>query len=88
MDVMGFLAPHSRLEATDTFNSCSKIALTSVVQLVGSHKVKGYQFYSHLEHTLGCGWSQVSPCERGNRSKFLSHIDVSLPLFLLPFPAL
>ena len=30
--------------------------------------------------------SLVAVHDRGNQSMFLSHIDVSLPLFLLPFP--
>ena len=42
---------------------------------------------------LGCGLCALTPSGRllkaeGNRWMFLSHIDVSLPLFLPPFPTL
>ena len=44
-----------------------------------SHKAKGYQFDS---------WSPVGVHARGNWSMSLSHISVSLPLFLPYFPSL
>ena len=38
---------------------------------------------------LGCrAWSAFGAYVRSNRSMFLSHMDVSFPLFLPPFPSL
>ena len=52
-------------------------------------KVKGLWFDSQLGH-LPSLWVQslVRMCVRGNQLMFLSHINVSLPPFLLPFPSL
>ena len=53
------------------------------------HRAKGHQFYSWSEHMLGLQvWSLVGAHMRGNQSMFLSHIDVSFPLFLPPSPCL
>ena len=62
-----------------------------VAQLVGalSHKQKGYRFESWSGHMPGLWvWSPVGVRMRSNWSIFLSHIDVSLPLFHPPFLSL
>ena len=51
-----------------------------------SCKSEGHWFDSWSGHVTGLwGPSLVRECVRGNWSMFLSHIDVSLPPFLLPF---
>ena len=48
-------------------------------------KVKGHWFDSRSRHLPGLQvWSLVRAHTRGNRLRYLSHVDVSLPLFLLP----
>ena len=64
--------------------------LASVAQLVGalSCKPKGRGFNSQPEHMPGLQVQfPVRPCARGNQS-ILSHIKVSIPLSLHPFPSL
>ena len=53
-----------------------------------SRKMKGHQFDSWSGHKPGLQvWSPVAVSTRGNRLMFLSHIHVSLTLFLpLPSP--
>ena len=59
------------------------------VDRVLSHKVKGHQVNSQLVHMPGLwGSSPVWAYARGNPLILLSHIDVSLPLCLPPFPSL
>ena len=62
--------------AADGFLSCKEVIVPWPVwlsRLASSHKVKGHRF---------------GTCARGNQSVFLSHMDVSLPLFLPPFSSL
>ena len=50
-----------------------------------SCKPKDHGFNSQSGHMHGLGvWSPVGVHRRGNQSMFLSHIGVSLPLFLSP----
>ena len=52
-------------------------------------KPKGSQFNSRSGHMPGLRvWSPVRVCARDNPQMFLSHMDVSLPLFLPPFSSL
>ena len=54
-----------------------------------SRKAKGHRFDSLLELVPGLQFrSWVGACVRSNWSMFLSHINVSLPLFLPRFPSL
>ena len=54
---------------------------------VSSFKEKGHRVRFPVEaHAWVAG--SIGAHARVNRSIFLSHIDVSLPLFLLPFPSL
>ena len=57
-----------------------------VDQLIGalSRKLKGFGFDSGQGTYLGCWFVHA----KGNRLMFLSHIAVSLPLCLPPFPSL
>ena len=60
--------------------------LASMAHLVGalSYKLKGCGFNSQSGHMPGLrARSLVGAHARGDRLMFLSHIDVSLPLFLL-----
>ena len=54
-----------------------------------SHKAKGCWFDPQSGHMPGL-WVQspVGVCMISNQSVFMSHTNVSLPLFLLPFPSL
>ena len=69
-------------------------ALTTVAKLGGCRtvkvrKAKVRQFSSKSGHMSRLGFSPwLGVCTRGNRSMFLSHINVSLLLFLPPFPSL
>ena len=66
-------------------------ALASVAQWVGasSCKLKGRRFDSQAGYLPGLRiWSQIKEHVRGNRMKFLCHMDVSLPLSLSPFLSL
>ena len=59
--------------------------LTRVAQLVGCHSAtaKGFWFDSWSGHMPGLPVQYlVGVCTRGNRSMFLSHMGVSLPLSL------
>ena len=51
---------------------------------------KDYQFDSHpvREHAWGVGQVPGWSCVRVNILKLFSHIDVSLPFLLPPFPSL
>ena len=52
-------------------------------------KLQGCWFNSRSGHMPGLQVSSpVGVCEGGNQSMFLSHVIVSLPLFLPPFPPL
>ena len=54
-----------------------------------SCKAKGLRFYSRSGHMPGLQVrSSVAEHMRGNGSMFLSHVDVSLLLFLPPSPSL
>ena len=65
------------------------MALTSVAQLVMCHPTKQKAAGSIPEHMPGLrAWSPVGARMRGNRSMFLSHISISLPLFFLLIPSL
>ena len=56
---------------------------------VSSQKAKGRWLNSQSDHMPGLWvWSPVGAHVRGNRLMFLSHTDVSLPLFLSPFLSL
>ena len=68
----------------------SSITLTGMAQFIGCHPSK--QKVAHLipnQHTwIGLQvQSMVRVHMTGNQSMFLFHIDVSLPLFLPPFPS-
>ena len=63
-------------------------ALASVAQLVeaSSHRPKGQEFDSQSGHMPGSQVQSLAGVQmKGNQWEFLSHIDVSLPLFLPPF---
>ena len=65
--------------------------LADVAQLVGAlpHKLQGGRFDSWSGHMPRLWvWSRVLGAVKDNRSMFLSHEDVSLPLFLPLFPSL
>ena len=52
-----------------------------------SRKAKVCRFDSLSGHVPGLWvWSPVGVCMRGNQLMFVSHINVSLPIFLPPFP--
>ena len=56
---------------------------------VSSHKVKGYWLDSQSGHVTGLQVQfPVRVHMRGNQLMFLSHVDVSLPLFIPSFPSL
>ena len=65
-------------------------ALTGVVQWVGHHPANSsilfrFPVWAHAwVADQGPGWGRAE----GDQLTFLLHIDVSLPLFLPPFPAL
>ena len=60
-------------------------ALTGVDQLFGCHPPKQKFRFPGMAHAwVAGGWVLWLGCVM----MFLSHIDVSLPLFLLPFPSL
>ena len=66
-------------------------ALTGVAQLVGRRPARrrvASLMTSGRGTCLGCRFGPDWGCARGNGCKFLSHIDVSLPFFLPPFPSL
>ena len=66
------------------------LALASVGQLVGtlSHRPKGSEFVSWPGHMPRLQvQSLVGVRARANQSMFLSHITISFPLSLLPFPS-
>ena len=68
----------------------SQIALAAVVQLVRYHPAKRMVAGSIPGQGTCLGFRfhpQVRAPLRGNQWMFLSHIDVSLPLFLPPFPS-
>ena len=63
--------------------------LASVTQLVGHHPTNQKFLFLARAHASVVG--SVPPfgvCMKGNQSMFLSCTDVSLPLFLPPFPSL
>ena len=67
------------------------LALTDEASLVGCHPEKGKVagLIPGQGTCLGCGFSPLLGVPtRSNRSMFLAHIDVSLPLILPPFPSL
>ena len=71
------------------FSKSKNPALTSVVQLF-EHCTAKQKFTSWILSQgmcLGCGFSP-SQVAWGNQLMFLSHIKVSFPLFLSPFPLL
>ena len=73
------------------WNCREHTALTCVAQWVGHRptKRKARWFDSQSGHTPALWvWFLVRMCTRDNLSMFLSCIDVSLPLFLPPFPSL
>ena len=63
-------------------------APTGVAQFVDCHPAKQKVTGSipGRAHAWDEGQSQVGVCASGNRSTFVSHVDVSFPLFLPPFP--
>ena len=69
------------------YNQNTHQALTGVAPLGGHHpsKQKVPGSIPSRGTCLGC---RFGPWTRGNRSMFLSHLDVSLPLFLPPLPSL
>ena len=74
---------HKGVGVLGVVKKCSKVALISVAQLASFHKVKGLQFNSWSRHMPGLQvQSPVGACARDHLSRFLSHIDVSLPPFL------
>ena len=66
------------------------IALATVAQLVGVIlQTEGlWVQFSVREHALVVGLVPVVLHTEDNQLMFLSHMDVSLPLFLSPFPSL
>ena len=59
---------------------------TGVAQSGGHHSAKPKATGSIPARgtQMGCGLVPIRVCERGNQSMFLSHMDISLPLFLPP----
>ena len=68
----------------------SFLALTYVAQLVGYIPAKGTVtgLIPSQSPYLGCRFGSYRAHPRGNKSMFVSHIDVSIPLFIPPFPPL
>ena len=71
---------------TATIIQCSPDQCGSVDRVL-SCRVKGCWLDSRSGHMPRL-WADALVCARGSQSMFLSHIDVSLPLFLPPFPFL
>ena len=79
----------SSLNHLHTHYNFHGFALASMTSWVSSCKAKDHRFDSWSGHMPGL-WARfpVGGRVRGKRSMFLSHVDVSLPLFLPPFPSL
>ena len=59
------------------------------VSVVSSRRMKGRQFDSQSGHMPGLHVQSLDGIHtKGIQLIFLSHIDISVPLFLPPFPAL
>ena len=68
-----------------------KAALANVAQLVGHHPIKQKVAGSIPGQGKSLGGRpgpRLGTCARSNRLMFLSHVDISLTLFLPPFPTL
>ena len=85
------LFPYIELETKYRAIQIYKIStsLAGMAQLVGasSHKAKGRRFNSRSGYMPGLPvQSQVRASTRSNQLMFLFHVNVSLSLFLPPFP--
>lgn len=65
-------------------------ALTGMAQFVGHHTAeqKVASLIPAQVHAWAMGPNEVGACARGNQLIFLSHIDVSVFIFLPPVPSL
>ena len=89
---LSFLLRHCYLDETfpePVKNHCPGPAQCGSAGWASSHREKGCRFDSCPGYMPGFQvWSLGRAHTRGNRSMFLSHIDVSLSLFLPPFPGI